>query len=186
MSLQLKLLQLYTPGFLKQQALGELYGATADAFGCPMPSLEKLPFGERLKSYASFTAAQAERAIESGQSLGPLQARLRQNAYRLGQRLRERFGLRQPQEIMALARVLYGIIGIDFVGSPEGEIVIRHCYFGQFYSPRVCQLISALDEGLLAGLAGGGKLIFSERITAGATACKACFLQEACPAWKGG
>lgn len=180
MKLVLKLLDWYTPGFFKRQALSELYRATAHAFGFAMPSIARLPFQEQLQSYAIFTTEQAEQAWEGKESLSRLQARLHHNAYRLGQRLRERFGLDQLQDAMTLARILYRIIGIEFSGSPQGEISIRSCYFSRFYSPQVCLLISALDEGLLCGLAGGGKLTFTERITEGAPACKACFLQEAC------
>lgn len=180
MKLVLKFLQVYTPGFLKKQVLVELYRATANAFRRAMPSVNKLSFEEQLQSYAVFTNVQAERALEHGENLSRLQARLHHNAHDLGQRLRERFGLKQMQEAMDLARILYRIIGIDFLGSSAGDITIERCYFSPFYSPQVCKLISALDEGLLAGLAGGGKLTFSQRITQGSAACKACFFQKTC------
>lgn len=178
MSVALRLLQLYTPGLFKNHALSELFEATANAFGREVPSLEKQSFQQRLGTYAQFTAVQAEECIKRGEDLASLEARLHRNAHRLGQRLRERFGITRQTEVMALASILYHIIDIDFEGSPQGDIVIRRCYFSQFYSPRVCGLISALDEGLLVGLAGGGTLTFTERITQGCDACKARFLNQ--------
>ena len=178
MSVALRLLQLHTPEFFKKQALRELFEATANAFGREVPSLETQSLLQRLRTYARFTAEQAEEYLQRGEDPASLEARLHRNARRLGQRLRQRFGITRRQEVMAMARILYSIIDIDFEGSPEGDIVIRRCYFSQFYSPRVCELISALDEGLLAGLAGGGKLTFTERITQGCEACKARFLDQ--------
>ena len=151
-----------------------------------MRSVEKCPhlksshFSNGWRTYARFTAVQAEEYIQRGEDLASLEARLHRNAHRLGQRLRERFGITRQTDVMALASILYHIIDIDFEGSPQGDIVIRRCYFSQFYSPRVCGLISALDEGLLVGLAGGGTLTFTERITQGCDACKARFLNQTC------
>jgi len=76
---------------------------------------------------------------------------------------------------MRAARLLYGTMGIDFRGSDDGNILIGKCAFSDFYESRTCALISALDEGLLAGLAGGGRLEFSERITDGQSRCRARF-----------
>lgn len=177
MSLPLKLLQLYVPAFFKRRALRELFEATARAFGREMPPLKGLSFDQRLRQYATFTAQQAEEALR-GEEVSALKARLRQNAYQLGAGLRKNFGITRMEEVMGLARILYRSIGIEFQGNPEGEITIRRCYFSHFYSPQVCQLISALDEGLLAGLAGGGRLSFSARISEGSPVCKACLAQR--------
>ena len=63
---------------------------------------------------------------------------------------------------MTLGRFLYDILDIDFYGSvcgsdsSSGEITISRCYFSSLYSPEACQVMSAMDSGLLAGLAGGG------------------------------
>ncbi len=74
---------------------------------------------------------------------------------------------------MRAARILYGALQVDFEGSPGGAIVVRSCRFSRHYAPATCELIAALDEGLLAGLGGGGTLRFSDRITAGAGCCVA-------------
>jgi hypothetical protein len=80
---------------------------------------------------------------------------------------------------MRAARVIYRLLGIDFRGRADGTIVIRRCGFSRVYSPRACELVSGLDEGLLAGLAGGGggrgRLVFASRITEGCARCEATF-----------
>jgi len=65
------------------------------------------------------------------------------------------------------------MLGIDFLGEPDGSMVMTRCFFSDYYSSPVCRLISSLDEGLLVGLAGGGRLSFSQRITEGHECCRA-------------
>jgi len=52
-------------------------------------------------------------------------------------------------------------------------VTVKRCYFSQFYSGSVCDLISALDDGVFSGLSGGGRLVFSERLTEGNACCRA-------------
>ena len=70
---------------------------------------------------------------------------------------------------------LYGYLGIDMSAGPAGEIVVRRCLFAGYFSAPVCEVVGALDEGLAAGLSGGGELEFIERITGGAACCRARF-----------
>ena len=74
---------------------------------------------------------------------------------------------------MQMGELIYKVLKIEFQGEPRGNIVIKRCFFSAYYSRSVCQLISSLDEGLLTGLSGGGKLIFSQRITEGHECCRA-------------
>jgi hypothetical protein len=108
--------------------------------------------------------------------------------------------VRTVEETMAAGRLLYRMLGIDFQGdargevprrgrSPRrwpsgystreegerGEVTIARCYFSSYYSPQVCRLMSAMDQGLFAGLSGGGRLIFMTRITEGYDHCQAQF-----------
>ena len=73
---------------------------------------------------------------------------------------------------------MYDAIGVDFRGDAAGVVTVSRCYFSDVYTPEVCRLVSALDEGLLAGLAGGGRLTFSQRLTEGAVCCRARFEAE--------
>jgi hypothetical protein len=167
------------PAFIQRYILVQLFEATAGAFGCPVPEPGPLSCEEYLHSYALFTRQQAEKAIQSGQDITSLETRLYQNAYALGERLRKWFGLAsQPagdlmRDVMQLGQVLYRAIGVEMVGDAHGSVTVYSCYFSQFYSAAVCDLISALDAGIFSGLTGGSRLAFSERLTQGSGCCKA-------------
>jgi hypothetical protein len=174
MGLLLAASRVYVPGFMRKRKLSLLFQATADAFRVGVPELEGLSYGESLKLYAQFSAALAERSIREGSS-GKVQSRLFQNARRLGQQFKADFKLHNPDEGMQLGAVIYKVLKMEFQGDSLGNIVIKRCFFSNYYSNEVCRFVSALDEGLLVGLLGGGKLGFSQRITAGYPCCKARF-----------
>lgn len=161
--------------FVRRGLLRALNAATAAAMGRSPAPVAGLGFRERLRAYAAFTASAAHEALEREGDIAGVRTRLRARAHRLGRSLRDRLHLSDMGEAMAAARVAYGAIGIDFVGDEQGRITVRSCYFSRFYSPEVCGLVSALDEGLLAGLAGDGRLAFEQRITEGAECCRASF-----------
>jgi hypothetical protein len=140
-----------------------------------MPRLSGLSREQCLLEYARFTAEGVEAALRRGDDPAELQERLYRNAYRLGQAPGRMLRVRDVEDVMALGRLLYGILEIEFQGNHGGEITINRCYFSSFYSPEVCQAMSAMDHGLLAGLAGGGNLVFTQRITEGRPCCCAHF-----------
>ena len=76
-------------------------------------------------------------------------------------------------DAMIAARICYRMLDIDFKGNAGGEVCITRCSFSGVYSPAACQVMSALDAGLLAGLTGGGRLLFSQRLTEGFPSCRA-------------
>ena len=125
-----------------------------------------------LEIYARFTLAQSERSLAEGRSLEDSQ-RLYYQAFLLGDGFRRRFKISRREEVMETAAIIYRILGIEFRGNPDGQIAIERCFFSRYYSPRVCALVSALDQGLLAGLSGGSRLTFSQRITEGQSCCRA-------------
>jgi hypothetical protein len=172
-TLALRLLELPLPGAVRRRMLAELFTATAEAFGHPAPDLHGLRFEERLRRYAVFTRDEAERSLRRRDGIEDVRDRLHENARRLGARLRRRLGIEGVDETLAAARALYRVIGIDLEPGSGGAVTIGRCYFADFYSGRVCRLISALDEGLVDGLSGGGRLRFSERMTEGCDACRA-------------
>jgi hypothetical protein len=165
---------IYIPQFIRKRKLEDLFQATADAFGIDKPSTKSLPYDQCLELYARFTQNEAGRAIQQGKDL-EVQSRLRRNAYCIGEKLKADFHIRTAEEVMRLSALVYKLLHIDFHGESGGNIVIRECYFRAYYSSSVCRLISSLDEGLLAGLSGGGKLSFSQRLTAGNECCRAFF-----------
>ena len=166
--------RLLMPFGIRRLALERLFARTAAAFGAPVPPPRTRGPGGRLLEYARFTRAQAEEALRRGDDLAALDRRLYRAAFGLGAGYRVQLGVRSVSGAMAAARLIYRNLGVDFQGSPDGEVVIRRCGFARHYSPQVCRLTSALDRGLMAGLARGGELRFRQRITEGAADCRAC------------
>jgi hypothetical protein len=173
MNIRLRLLPRNFPAFIREEILTELFDATADGFGCPAPEHDHLSNDERLRAYALFTKEQAERALQGGLDVPAIKTELYQNAYLIGGRLRRWCGIDTIEEVMALGQTLYRAIGIEIEGDTEGNVTVTHCYFSQFYSSPVCELISALDDGIFSGLSRGSRLTFSERLTEGAGCCRA-------------
>jgi hypothetical protein len=166
-------LRIYVPVSVKRKKLGELCRLTACAFRHEAPELSGLSYREALARYAVFTRDEAEKAIDSGEDLEALKARLFENAYILGERLRKNFKPRTLKDVMIISRILYRLLGIDFQGTREGEALIRRCFFSSYYSGEICRIISSLDEGIAAGLSGGGRLSFEQRLTEGKDCCRA-------------
>jgi hypothetical protein len=173
MNWRLLALRIYIPPFIKRKKLDELFRLTAHAFGCETPRRKGQSYRELLESYAEFTKVEAEKCLENRKDLSEVKSRLFQGASRLGREIRRSFRLRSQAEIMEMSRILYRLLGIDFRGSPGGDVTIKSCFFSQYYSPEICRLISSLDEGLAEGLSDGGQLSFSQRITEDKDCCKA-------------
>jgi len=168
----LTIMQLYVPEFIKQKKLDELFRLTAAAFRSQPPELGGFSFSERLAEYALFTREQAERCLQDGYSLAEVKCRLYQNAFAFGQDLRRSLRITTREEAAMALKLMYRLIGIDFRCDRQGKFIIRQCFFSRYYSAAVCRLISALDEGLAAGLAGGGRLCFEQRLTDGGSCCQ--------------
>jgi hypothetical protein len=178
MNFRTKIFQLYVPAFVQKKMLSQLFGLTAHAFRCEAPKMEGFSYEERLKEYALFTKREAEKAIREGQELEAIKNRLYKNAYQLGQKLRRNFRIRSREEVMTMSRILYRLLRIKFHGNFQGDVTISRCFFSNFYSSEVCQIITFLDEGIAAGLSGGGKLHFYQMITEGKDCCKAHFVLD--------
>jgi hypothetical protein len=165
----------HMPLIVKRQALAQLFRVTAAAFQCDIPRLWGFSWEQCLREYGRFTADRTEDALRSGRDLSELQERLYRNAYHLGRMPGWLLGVRSVYDVMAVGRLLYGVLDIEFYGSGSGEITISRCHLSSFYSPQVCQVMSAMDRGLLASLAGAGDLVFIQRITEGQTCCRGHF-----------
>ena len=116
MNLLLKILPHNLPVFIREEILAELFEATADAFECPVPTLDHLSFDECLQAYALFTREQAEKALQSGRDIRAIKTQLYRNAYPLGGKLREWFGVDTMEEVMELGQILYQAIGVEIAG----------------------------------------------------------------------
>ena len=172
MGLLLTASRIYLPQFIQKRKLETLFAATADAFQVSVPLTGGLSLEACLKLYAQFTREQSDKAFQRGNE-SAIKSRLFRNAYQIGKQLKSDFSINTAEEVMRLSAVLYKILRIEFQGGPQGNIIINSCFFSSCYSDSVCRLISSLDEGLLSGLSGGGKLSFSQRITGGNSCCLA-------------
>jgi hypothetical protein len=180
-SLRLALASLPLPAWARRWGLRELARRTARAFGAKAPDVAG-PFPAALRRYAAFTREQADRALADAARTPVARARLRAEAFDLGAALRRRLGVRSRADAMRAARLVYRIVDVEFQGDADGEIRVARCAFSALYAPTTCDLISAFDEGLLAGLAGEGRLHFSRRISEGAGWCAATFTVATGPA----
>jgi hypothetical protein len=172
MGLLLTVSNLYLPRFIRKRKLEMLFKATADAFQVASPSTNGLAYDSCLELYAQFTREQAIKTIRQGNEL-EVHSRLFQNACLIGRQFRADFNLHMAEEVMRMSTLVYKLLKIEFQGDPLGSIAIKRCFFSAYYSSEVCRLISSLDEGLLSGLSGGGRLHFSQRITEGKECCRA-------------
>ena len=59
MNILLKILPHNLPDFIREEILTELFTATADAFGCPVPAHDHLSYEDCLLTYALFTGGRA-------------------------------------------------------------------------------------------------------------------------------
>jgi hypothetical protein len=161
--------------FVRQQGLRALFRRTATALEVDPPALGRLSADALLREYARFTSGRVAALIEGGRDLPAIQQRLYQGALALGKRWGIAFRIRNMEDMRRVGRVLYRMLGIDFQCDAQGAVVISRCFFSDAYSAQVCQVMSAMDRGLFAGLSGGGQLEFSGRITEGQPCCQARF-----------
>lgn len=177
MSLRLSLLERRTPDWLKRRLLDDLTRMTAEALGCLPPRWRSRDFDGRLQQYGTFSAFAARDLLAGGDqaAIAQARARLQASAAGLGASLRRWLGVRQTDDLTRALALLYRHIGIDFRPAGPGRIEVTRCAFAGDYDEHVCRLMSALDEGVADGLSGGWRLRFSERLTAGASCCRASF-----------
>ena len=175
MKLLLTLSRVYIPAGIKKQYLQQLFDLTASAFQDQAPQIKGLSFKQCLLQFAQYSKAQTETSIRLRQDLQLIKSRLYHNAFQLGRSIRKRFKIKTAREVISLIKVIYRVLGIDFEADLQGEALIKKCFFSQFYSREVCEVISAIDEGMAAGLSDGGKLTFTQRMTAGEDCCRAYF-----------
>ncbi len=178
MNVRLAVAAIVVPVVLRRRGLAELAQRTARAFEVEAPSLAGMPFREALGRYAVFAREQADRAAVSSATAARAREQLRREAVEFGAGLRRSLRVRSRAEAVQVARILYRALGMDLKASLTGSIVVRSCFFSSTYTCGTCAIMSAMDEGLFAGLAGEGHLEFTMRITEGAPHCAAFFTFE--------
>lgn len=142
---------------------------TARALRQPTRHLWTLAPDEALQLYAEYTSTQ----LQDGVSPSVLDS-MNREAYRMGRLLRRLLLLRQS-DIKQFVVALYRNIGIRLDGHLPSQLCFHSCYFSHFYTPEVCLAASALDDGIMRGLLGTGRLTFQQRITEGCSHCLATY-----------
>lgn len=166
------LLRTQLPACVRKMALDRVFRATAEALGCPAPQLAGLTADACLLRYGQFTGDRVAELLRDGEDLAAIEERLYGNGYALGKTCRRLSHINTVKGAMSLGRVLYRVLDIEFQGDEDG-IVIDRCYLSRFYTSQVCEVMSAMDRGLIAGLSDGRQLAFFARITEGQPQCRA-------------
>lgn len=147
-----------------------LMNLTARAIGKPGKRTWTLSNDEALRAYAEYTRDNLREGVDQH-----LLRQMDQEAYKAGRRLRLVLHLRKQADVESLLAALYRNIGITLEGHMPGRLTFSQCFFSQFYTPQLCLAASALDQGIMRGLAGDGRLTFEQRITQGCQHCLATF-----------
>lgn len=128
-----------------------------------------------LRVLALARALGEERAVELAR------ARLFPVGVALGREARRFLGVSDAlDDVERAARVLYRTLGITFRldPGPPTRLIVERCALAQHYGSLVCRALSAVDEGVLAGLNPRLRMAFSERLTDGCPACIAEITRE--------
>ena len=174
-NLWLAIARRWIPGLAKHQALDGLIDLTAEAFQIESPGTRHMPLAERIEAFARFSHSCAREYMNADKDPGPVMRELYRRAKLLSGEVRRVFNPSSKREYLELLRILYGIIGITVETEECGRIRVTSCAFSSVYSPHTCRIMSAVDDGIAAGLWGGGRLTFARRITEGFPCCEARF-----------
>jgi hypothetical protein len=96
----------------------------------------------------------------------------------LGKQTRRKLGVGDSQnDLIKASKILYRILGIDFhiewLNQNSAVAVIEHCALSEQYSKLTCEVLSATDEGVIAGLQPNVRMKFTQYITGGCQNCRA-------------
>lgn len=150
--------------------LQQLMNLTARALGKPAQRIWTLPNDEALCRYAEYTRDSLQTDADE-----QLLLRMNDEAAKMGRLLRKVFLLKRQSDVRRVIIGLYRNIGIELEGQIPGMLCFRRCFFSQYYTPDICLAASAIDEGIMRGLTGQGRLTFQQRITEGCKQCKAIY-----------
>ncbi len=96
----------------------------------------------------------------------------------LGRRTRRKLGVGEnPNDLIKASKILYRILCIGFhiewQDQANAVAVIERCALADQYSKLTCEVLSATDEGVIAGLQPNVTMKFTQYITGGCQNCKA-------------
>jgi hypothetical protein len=96
----------------------------------------------------------------------------------LGKKARKKLGVRNSfSDFKKAMKIIYEILGIEIqiekINKNELLMFVNRCSLSENYNDITCQVLSAVDEGVVQGLNSRFQMRFDERITSGALKCKA-------------
>ena len=97
--------------------------------------------------------------------------------YKMGRDIKKRLKVKDIDDALIAARIIYRVLGINFTVEENGKDIIlriKSCELAALYSAQTCEIMSATDEGVLKGLNDNMGMKFITRITEGAEECTAC------------
>lgn len=147
-----------------------LMNLTAHALGKKPKRIWTQPNAKALKAYAEYTSSNLQANADEA-----LFERMNTEAYQMGRLLRRLFLIDNEARAQRLIVALYHNIGIQLSFSSPQQLCFHRCYFSSFYTTQICKVASALDSGIICGIAGlpSKHLQFCQRITEGCHCCRA-------------
>jgi hypothetical protein len=161
------------PLWVKNKMLKELFELTANSFGCDYPDLSAFSYKRNLMKYALFSKEAVDKALENGSNPEIIKDRLYKSSYAIGERIRKELEIELSVDIFAIIEIVYKTLDIDIHFSQRGDLKITRCFFSSIYNQETCRIISAIDQGIVAGISNGLILDFNQRITEGKNCCRA-------------
>jgi hypothetical protein len=193
MGLRLQFLYWWTPNFVIKRELGNLSYQTTDALqrllttyapkqiGLNNQSLVSTNVKEQRAAMAHTHAQMVEAlavAVGHDKALTLGREALFTVGIELGKQTKSKLGVGEnPNDLIKASKILYRILGIDFhiewLNQTNAVAVIEHCALSEKYSKLTCEILSATDEGVIAGLQPNVEMKFQEYITGGCPNCRA-------------
>ena len=149
-----------------------LKGAVAGTGGGLGQRRSAMASAHKARVKALVEALGRDRAVEAGrEALFPV-------GKRLGEEARSELSVGDgPDDLERAARILYRALGIDFTlerpGGGTMVMKVHRCALAAGYSAEACEILSAADEGVVAGLNPRYAMRFEERMTSGRAECRA-------------
>ena len=194
MGLRLLILSLWTPKFIIRRKLNSISELTTTALDSLVSKYAKSKVEFSNLEKQSIASIQQQRAV-----MAQTQARLieklktaigQQEAVKqgreilflvgqiLGRQIRAELRVSDTSEdLTRAAKILYRVLGIEFhlewVDDSKARAIIDRCSLAEQYSKLTCEVLSAVDEGVINGLQPNVKMQFKEYMTSGCANCMA-------------
>jgi predicted ArsR family transcriptional regulator len=194
LGLRLRLLAWWTPEYIIKRELDHVSKSTTSALrlllSANSPSAAAISTGtgrssgsveEQRTAMAREHAALVDALVEvlgRDKAVRIGRASLFELGRQLGEETRARLGIgKSRDDLVRAAKVLYLVLGIEFsidwLGETRAILIVNRCELAREYSELTCQVLSAIDEGVIRGVNPSVSMTFRERMTSGCRDCRA-------------